>query len=110
MKYKCAAVTVLASVLVLTSLAPAHAEGRHHEHGEHGDLAFGLFAAVTGAAIAIAANPFNARDEDEEYYAPPPAVVYARPYSYAPVYQPRPVVVYEYPPVYAYPQVYAYPR
>jgi hypothetical protein len=107
MKYKYAAVAVIASALVAAPIASAHAEDWHHRnhggyghdnrggyghgswHHDRGGVALGLGLFTAGAALAYAATPHPV------YAAPAP--VY-----YQPVYQ-RPVVVYSYPQPYPYP-------
>jgi len=116
MKIKLAAVTLMATTLALTPLAPAHADGwRHCGGGYHGrgggGLFFGLAAAggaVLGAAAAVATAPFQLVADIATPLPPPRPVYYGAPaparyYGYPPAYYPqRQIVVYSYPQPYGY--------
>jgi hypothetical protein len=103
MKYKFAAVALVATALAVTPVAPAEAHG----WGHHDGLLFGVAAAggaIVGAAVALATAPVRILADAA---APPPAPVYA-----APVYAaPAPYYAYPQPQavVYSYPQGYGYP-
>jgi len=107
MKIKLAAVTLMATTLALTPLAPAHADGWRGGGG----LFFGLAAAggaVLGAAAAVATAPFQLVADIATPLPPPRPVYYGAPaparyYGYPPAYYPqRQIVVYSYPQPYGY--------